>query len=298
MKSIWAGDLADCGWAPGICYIGGSSTSQKSQSQQGPVENPAFPAIMANAGRAQGIADVPFEAYGGQQVAPANSSLTGSWDLFKKIAADNTGAPTLNFGIDTTKGVAGYQPGSDAASLMNPFQKNVTDTTMADLERQRQIQRVNDNQSATGANAFGGARQGVADSLTNDAYDRNAASTLANLNFGNFNNAQNVGLQGAQLRLGAGAQLGAMSDQQLQQALARAGGANTAGQQQQTIEQEQAATAFQEFMRRIMQPFQGQQLVNASLGLLPGGVSQAGTSSGSGSSFGFQIGAPTQKGGS
>lgn len=303
------------------CFFGANESSQKSQSQQGPVANPAFPALMANANRATGIAETPFEGYSGQLVAPSNAGLDTSFNLFNNISANGTGAPTLGAGIDATKSAAGFQPtnvtagslpGTDLSGYMNPFQKNVTDTTMADIERQRQIQRVNDNQSATGANAFGGARQGVADSLTNEASQRTAATTLAGLNFQNFNNAQgaatgdlnraltagtanqSAGIAGAGLRLNAGAQLGAMSDQELQQALARANAVNTSGTQQRTIEQQKLDAAYQEFMRRLNYPIQGQTLINQSLGLLgPGGVSNAGTSSGSQQSFGFNIAAPS-----
>lgn len=264
------------------CFFGGSGGSSSGQqaSQQGPVANPAFPALIANAGRATGIAETPFESYNpSSTVAPVNPTLSSSWGLFKNIGANNTGGSTLDSAINNTNAVGG-----DLSRFMNPFQKNVTDTTMADLERQRQIQRVNDNQSATGASAFGGARQGVADSLTNEASQRTAASTLAGLNFQNFNNVQDVALR-------SGAQLGQLSDQQLQQAMSRAGAVNTAGTQQRSIDQQQADAAYQEFLRRIGYPIQGQQLINQSLGLLPGGVSQAGSSRGNqnASNFGFSI---------
>lgn len=296
MKSIWAQDLDCLPWTPGVCFIGGSGGSQSSSTK--PVENPAFPMIAANAARARSIADNPFEAYTGNMVAGSNPSLDTSFDMFKNIGANRPGESALTAGIDTTAGVANYQPGSlpgiDLSGYMNPYQKSVTDTTMADLERQRQIAGVNDQQKATAAKAWGGSRSGVAQSLTNDAYDRNAASTLASLNFNNFNNAQgmatndlNRGVQGAQLRLGAGAQLGAMGDQQLQQSLAQAGAVNQGGTQQRSIEQQQNDAAFQEFMRRIMSPYQGQDLVNRALGLLPGGVSNQ--QQGNQSNFGFSL---------
>src|SRR5258705_13086792 len=97
-------------------------------------------------------------------VAGANPNHSQSVDMFNNIGANNTGAAPLSFGIDAAKGVAGFQPGSlpgtDLSGYMNPFQKQVTDTTMADLERQRQIARVHDNQEATAAHAFGGGRHG------------------------------------------------------------------------------------------------------------------------------------------
>ena len=317
MRPIWTQDLDCVIWTPGVCFIGGGSHSEKQQSQQGPVANPAFPMLQGNVQRATSIADMPFQPYTGQIVAPSNPSLDSSWGMFSNIGANNTGGSTLNAGIDVTKGVAGYQPfnvnagtlpGTDLARYMNPFQKGVIDTTMADLERQRQIARVSDNQSATGAQAFGGSRQGVADAQTNDAYDRNAAATLAGLNFQNFSNAQgmatgdlnrmfsadtanqNAGIAGAGLRLNAGSQLGAMSDQELQQALSRAGAVNQAGTQQRSIQQQMQDAAYQEFLRQLAYPTQGQDLINRAMGLLPGGISQQGTSSGKSSGWNFDSG--------
>ncbi len=45
------------------CFIGGGSQSSKNQSQQGPVENPAFPMLQGNVQRATSIADMPFQSY-------------------------------------------------------------------------------------------------------------------------------------------------------------------------------------------------------------------------------------------
>jgi hypothetical protein len=83
---------------------------------------------------------------------------------------------------------------------MNPYQQDVIDASMADLNRQRQMQQMRDLNSATAAKAFGGSRQGVAQALTNEAYDRTAANTLANLRSQGFSQAQNLALQQEQQR--------------------------------------------------------------------------------------------------
>ncbi len=84
---------------------------------------------------------------------------------------------------------AGMLRDTDLSPYMNPFTQSVIDTSLADLSRARDVQRVADNQGATAAHAFGGSRQGVADSLTNDAYLRNVASTTANLRSSGFDRA-------------------------------------------------------------------------------------------------------------
>ncbi len=85
---------------------------------------------------------------------------------------------------------AGQLSKTDLAPYTNPFTKDVINTTVAQNERARQMAAVNDNQRATAANAFGGSRQAVADSLTNQAYDQNSASLIAGLNSANFTQAQ------------------------------------------------------------------------------------------------------------
>jgi hypothetical protein len=65
---------------------------------------------------------------------------------------------------------------------------------MADLEHQRQIQRNSDKADAAAAGAFGNSRQGVVQANTNEAFDRTAASTLANLNSQGFDKANQLSL--------------------------------------------------------------------------------------------------------
>jgi hypothetical protein len=107
------------------------------------------------------------------------------------------------------------------------------------------------------ARAFGGSRQGVAESLTNQGFAKQAANLGTTLNEQAFNQAmamqqadigrqqqadlanQQAGLQGAQLRLGGASQLGNLAAQQ--QAL-RLGGAQAvmaAGGQRQALDQQQ-----------------------------------------------------------
>jgi hypothetical protein len=77
-------------------------------------------------------------------------------------------------------------------AYMNPYTQNVVDTTLADLERSRQIATNSDAQRAASAGAFGGSRAGVASSLTNEAYDRNTAATIASLRQSGFNTAADL----------------------------------------------------------------------------------------------------------
>src|SRR6185503_2845039 len=83
---------------------------------------------------------------------------------------------------------------ADLQQYMNPFQSNVIDASINENERARQIAQNQMNMQSSAGSAFGGSRSGVANALTNEAYDRNNQSNIANLNALNFSQAQQAAL--------------------------------------------------------------------------------------------------------
>jgi len=73
---------------------------------------------------------------------------------------------------------------------MNPFTRAVTDQSLQDLERSRQLQQQQTAAQATAAKAFGGSRQGVAEAETNRAFGENAARLIAQQNAQAYEAAQ------------------------------------------------------------------------------------------------------------
>ena len=71
--------------------------------------------------------------------------------------------------------------GQEIGAFMNPYQQEVIDRSLGDIEASRQMQDIRDRQAATQARAFGGSRQGVQASLTNAAALKQAADLSANL---------------------------------------------------------------------------------------------------------------------
>lgn len=67
------------------------------------------------------------------------------------------------------------------AQFESPYQQSVIDSTLADINRQQQMSLEQGGDQAFQAGAYGGSRHGVADSLTREAYDRNATGAVANL---------------------------------------------------------------------------------------------------------------------
>jgi hypothetical protein len=240
---------------------GGTTTSTSSIDPQ------IKEAFLANFQQAQGVAGaLPTQQFAGYnplyqagEEALVNTALAGpgiaGTDLAAQMAAyGGVYQPQGITAQQTNLGLTG--PGS-IGSYMNPYSEMVRKNALADLESSRQTAIQQMGERATAAKAFGGSRQGVAESLTNLGFAKQAGNLGATLNEQAFNQAmaaqqadigrmsaadianQQAGLQGAQLRLGGASQLGNLAAQQ--QAL-RLGGAQAvmgAGGARQALDQQQ-----------------------------------------------------------
>jgi hypothetical protein len=83
---------------------------------------------------------------------------------------------------------------ADIERFFNPYQEQVVQGALGDIERTRQMQEQENMARATAARAFGGSRQGVVSGMTNEAALRQAATTGAQLRSAGFNTAANLGL--------------------------------------------------------------------------------------------------------
>jgi hypothetical protein len=100
---------------------------------------------------------------------------------------------------------------ADIAKFYNPYEEQVVQGALGDIERTRLMQEQANRDQATRARAFGGSRQGVVTGMTNEAALRQAATTGAQLRSAGFTQAANLGLQarpmdiaGLQTSLGLG----------------------------------------------------------------------------------------------
>ena len=216
---------------------GGSTQVQKNEL------DPQLKAMyMQNYATAMNVANTPFQAYSGERVAPLNVTQNGANDLFRGIAGNNVGKSMLDQASSAMGGMLSYRPqtinaspiagrsiaptpigfnpitpnsitadpitagmlrDTDLSPYLNPYTQNVIDTSLADLDRARKIQRVADNQHSTLAKAFGGGRHGVADSQTNDNYFRNVSRTTGELRNAGYNAAVNAATADINRKLGA-----------------------------------------------------------------------------------------------
>jgi hypothetical protein len=112
--------------------------------------------------------------------------------------------------------------GADINAFMNPYQQEVIDRSLGDIESSRQMQDIRDRQAATQARAFGGSRQGVQSSLTNAAALKQAADLSANLRNQGYGQAAQLAqyargqnLQGGQNVMALGGARQAFEQQQM-----------------------------------------------------------------------------------
>lgn len=82
--------------------------------------------------------------------------------------------------------------GQDINAFINPYQQDVIDRSLGDIETSRQMADLRDRQAATGAKAFGGSRQGVQAALTNAAALKQAADLSANMRQQGYGQAANL----------------------------------------------------------------------------------------------------------
>lgn len=78
------------------------------------------------------------------------------------------------------------------SQYQNPFEQQVVDAALGDVERQRQMQINNVGSQATAAGAFGGSRQGVAEAETNRAALDKSAQLAAQLRSQGFTQAADL----------------------------------------------------------------------------------------------------------
>ncbi len=197
------------------------------------------------------IASQPFVPYTGARVAGFNPDQLRGFDATRGIfesaqALDPRGA------INTLAGQsAPTLLGADINAYQNPFNTQVIDQSLSDLDRARQMAIGGDQDRAISAGAFGGSRSGILEAETNRAFADQAARTSSGLRQAGFNQAQraaesDIGRQMDNRRFQAGLQSGLLGDQY--QTLGLLG---NMGSQQQNLGQAGLNAGYNEFLRAL-----------------------------------------------
>lgn len=233
---------------------GGSST----------VQNTVDPATQARYddlyGRAKGIAGQPFVPYTGARVAGFNPDQLQGFDSARGMFQDS-----MSYNPRGLLSDMGTQP-LDIQSFQNPYNTQVIDQSLADLDRARQIRLQSDQDRAIGAGAFGGSRSALLEAETNRNFADAAARTSSNLRQSGYNNSLNAAMQDRNFR--GGIQSGLLGDQYRNLGLL-----SGIGTQQQGLQQAGMDAGYNEFMRALgYGPQQLGLLSGAVFGMTPGEI--------------------------
>jgi len=186
---------------------------------------------------------------------------------------------TLGQGIGALQGAAQMYDPSSAQRFMNPYQQQVIDESIRQINRQGDISRQNLQAQATRAGAFGGSREGVQRAELERAISEqrnaaivgglsqgyNQASTQAQQAFEQQQGRQLAQAQGLQGAAGLQGQFGQTGQQQaLQQAQALQGIGGLYGQQ--SLQQAQLGQGAANLQGNLGQTVGQQQLQQAQIG--------------------------------
>jgi len=238
--------------------LGGSSTPSSSTSSTA-IDPDMKAAYLRNLTEARSTAG----NLGVKQFADFSGNYTNAEQQLRNIGLGGAGQTGTAEASRLTSQLAGYTPqqiqaGTGAqymSAYQNPYENQVVQAALGDIELARQRSGLSDRSAATAAKAFGGSRQGVAEALTNEAALRNAASTAANLRSAGFTTAAQLGqtdasrfltadqlnqaadISGAGLRMNAAGQIGTLAAQQQNLGIAGANAVMQSEAQRQALEQ-------------------------------------------------------------
>ena len=250
--------------APFVEKLGQDLATQVTAQTAIPVVAPGTGGITQLAGETAGQFDARQKA--AQQFAIRQQSLAGLAPQVEGLSQLEKDAKTA-----AQQGIGSFQPfltqaqiASGAAispqiaeQFMSPYQQQVIDTTLADFDRQAQMQeqRIADQAAARGA--FGGARQGVLESEFRAGSDRNRAALQAGLLQQGFGQAQALAAQRFNQQQGLAQLLPSLQRQDVS-TLGSLGALNQAQQQAQLDAQREATRQATFLPQEQLDRFAGQ----------------------------------------
>jgi hypothetical protein len=212
LDTMALGDMAATGAGGGLTAGGlgtglsGATAAQAAVnaaggSTLGNLANGAINWASSNPLQAVGLGLTAASALGSS--TPTSSTTTTSIDPEVKAAylrnLEEARGTAANLGPKQFAAFPEYNLGM-VQKYFNPYESQVVQGALSDIERARQMQISQEGAQATAAKAFGGSRQGVTRSLVDEAALRNAGNLAAQLRQQGFSQAQNLGLSQEALR--------------------------------------------------------------------------------------------------
>ena len=266
-------------------------------------------------GRVNELMGQEFTPYSGQRVAgvsdlerEAGQTFLGQTEDVRGLLGDATSR--IQTGAQYTPEQIQAQSFADAdlSAYRNPFQEQVIDAQLADIERQRGQTAERIDADASKAAAFGGSRQAIQQAESDRNFADIAAETGANLRSQGFQQAaamyqqdaarqmqadlanQQAGMSGAELRMrGAGLlgdMAGRMSDADMREAAMR----GSLGELERAQQQAELDAQYQSYLMAYDDPYRRAQIQLGLLGNTPMLQNNRATQTTSGGGLGSLLG--------
>tara|TARA_R110002126_G_scaffold68433_1_gene173304 strand:- start:621 stop:1583 length:963 start_codon:yes stop_codon:yes gene_type:complete len=127
-------------------------------SRESSLSNWAGDYVTGLLGKGQALTNMPYQGYEGELSAGVNKNQENAFAGIAGLTLPNGGYTANNNMFDQAA----------AEQYMNPYIASVLNPQLAEMNRQNQIQQVNDNAAFTKAGAYGGGRQAIMNSERND----------------------------------------------------------------------------------------------------------------------------------
>lgn len=157
----------------------------------------------AMAGTQNEMAYRPISVQAGQGQA-AITGAQGYTPATTDFARYNAAQASMTPSVQAQNVQAGQIAGSDLTQYTNPYESQVVQQSLNDLERSRQMQANQIGAQATAAGAYGGSRQAIMESELNRNAMEQAAKLSSGLRQSGFQNAQQLAGQDIATRMQSG----------------------------------------------------------------------------------------------
>lgn len=215
---------------------------------------------------AKGLAGQPFIPYTGPRVAGFTPDQLRQFEATRGLFETGMEYDPLTGVRELAQAPIPSLLGADIAAYQSPYQQQVIDVALGDIQRQADIAQQQAQQRAIQAGAFGGSRSALLEAEAARPYAEQAARTVAGLRQAGFEQAQRAAesdiarqMAGRQFQAGL---LGAISGEQMQ----RLGLLGQIGEQQRMLQQQALQVPYQEFERALAYGPQRLGLLQAGLG--------------------------------
>lgn len=246
---------------------GGGGTQTVVQQQQLPPYLEG--AINKNLGIADELAARPYTPYTGERIA---GFAPEQQQAFQKIRDAQGGAQPFYQQAGQTYQEILNNPNflqGKIAQYQNPYENQVVQSTLGDIDRQRQMQQNQAQGQAVSQGAFGGTRQAIANTENTRNYNQLAANTAGTLRAQGFNTAAGLANQDINRQVDVAGRYAGLGTEGQRQNYADINTLQALGQTQQATEQQRLDLAYKQFLEQQNYPLQQLALRQAAVGASP-----------------------------